>query len=144
MAVAGGAAQGALHPPWHCRPLRCPRSRTSPDPLSAYPPGLLNWADVGLGFLARAGNAYYTERLSTAARVNIAALLAVVGFVGLALAHHVGFWFALLSITLVGGSASWGESCLLGYLKGYPEALTGAWGSGTGAWCAGACEWVHD
>lgn len=54
------------------------------------------------------------------------------GLIGTALSKYVGFWFALLSITFIGASSTFGESVLLGYLKAYPTSLTGAWSSGTG------------
>jgi hypothetical protein len=62
----------------------------------------------------------------------ITGVLLLLGCVGVSVCGPVGFWLALISIMLIGAASALGESVVLGFLKLYPAALTGAWSSGTG------------
>ena len=45
---------------------------------------------------------------------------------------EAGFYLALVSSVFHGAASALGESTILGFLKGYPSKLVGAFGSGTG------------
>ena len=104
--------------------------------------GALAWASVGVGVFVRSLNAFALERTPFARRVLAATAMQVLGVGGVALCtvlpaetraqQRAGFALLIGAILVVGASSSFGEAVLLGFLKNYPPALTGAWSSGTG------------
>ena len=94
--------------------------------------GVLQWASVGAGLFVRSLNAFALENVSTSTRVNWAAGVFLVGYIGLTISPMVNFWLAVVSIVLIGGACSFGESVLLGFMRRYPVQITGGWSSGTG------------
>jgi len=99
--------------------------------------------NVGIGFILRSINAFCLEKIAFKWRMIANAVLMLLGLLGLAFSKFVGFWFALLSVLLVGGSSNFGESVLLGYMKRFPADTVGGWSSGTGmAGVAGAALYL--
>ena len=94
--------------------------------------GVLQWASVGAGLFVRSLNAFVLEGVPTSTRVNAAAAVFLVGYIGLTISPLVDFWLAVVSIVLIGGACSFGESVLLGFMRRYPVQITGGWSSGTG------------
>ncbi len=108
------------------------------------------------GLFAKAWNAFYLEKVDARKRVIGNAIILAVGLVGVTFADRVNFWFLLVAISFIGSAdavpalrpvfsvanrrfclccrtaSAFGESVVLGHLKNYPTALTGAFSSGTG------------
>lgn len=93
--------------------------------------GLIPWANVFFGFVFRVINVFL-EGVPFAYRVLANTLILSGGLFGLSMSGYISFWFALGCIVFVGGSSSFGESILLGFMKGYPAEVVGGWSSGTG------------
>ena len=85
-----------------------------------------------MGMFVRTLNTFYLENSSYRARILINTLLLIIGLVTVSLSTYVNFYVAVLGVVFVGGSSSFGESVLLGYLKAFAPELSGAWSSGTG------------
>jgi len=94
--------------------------------------GLIPWANVAFGFLARCLNTFVMLSWSYTSRIWIFVISMSAGLVGLAFSVFIDFWFAILAIILIGSSCSFGESLILGYLKSFESTLVGAFSSGTG------------
>eukprot|EP01113_Clastostelium_recurvatum_P040019 TRINITY_DN6178_c0_g1_i2.p1 TRINITY_DN6178_c0_g1~~TRINITY_DN6178_c0_g1_i2.p1 ORF type:complete len:520 (-),score=130.86 TRINITY_DN6178_c0_g1_i2:40-1572(-) len=105
--------------------------------------GLILWANIAFGFFARIINAFFLERIPYTYRVLANAVLMGLGMAGVAISINIGFWFCLLSIVITGIASSFGESVLLGYMKGYPSEIVNGWSSGTGmAGVAGSMSYI--
>jgi battenin len=94
--------------------------------------GVITWALIGVGVIAKFFNAFYLENVSHRLRIYSTSLMFLTGYILLTSSLWVDFWFAVFCIVIVGAGASFGESVMLGYLKLFPAELTGAWSSGTG------------
>ena len=99
--------------------------------------GAINWVLVALGFAVRMFNLLRLEgRVSFRTRIWWTAVAFAVGTAGLvatvAAAPRAPFALALLSILVLGGACSFGESVLLGYLEAFPTSGVSGWSSGTG------------
>jgi battenin len=104
--------------------------------------GVVNWALVAMGFLARGANAFYLDHLTARKRTSFTCIGFFVGMLLLVLSPQTGsFWVAIVGIVIIGGACSFGESVILGYLKAFPVSLTGAWSSGTGMAGIGGSLW---
>lgn len=77
-------------------------------------------------------NAFYLEGISHRIRMHIAVCGFFIGYTLLSFAVYANFWCAIVAIVIIGGSASYGESVILGYLKFFPPKLSGGWSSGSG------------
>jgi len=94
--------------------------------------GFIPWANVGFGFVARAINTFILNDLNYVIRIVTNGLLMTVGLILLTFSIYVNFWASIVAIIVIGSSSSYGESVVLGYLRGYESDLVGAWSSGTG------------
>lgn len=66
--------------------------------------------------------------------INTGVLMAAYTIIAVASNYHTftAFVFALIASALMGGGSCFGESTVLGYLKGYPSEVVLGWSSGTG------------
>ncbi len=94
--------------------------------------GVLQWANVGFGLVAKFANAAFFLDSSYSIRMIINTAFMAGGLAITAISTRVGFELAVIGILLIGTSSAFGESVLLGYFKHYDPSLTGAWSSGTG------------
>eukprot|EP00743_Colponemidia_sp_Colp-15_P006146 GILK01006606.1.p1 GENE.GILK01006606.1~~GILK01006606.1.p1 ORF type:complete len:460 (+),score=74.39 GILK01006606.1:123-1382(+) len=93
---------------------------------------LIPWLNIAMGSTARSVNAFFLLKISHTSRILFIAVLMLLGYLGVAVATFVSFYFALAAILLVGSASSFGESVNLGFLRAFPSELVGAWSSGTG------------
>jgi len=77
-------------------------------------------------------NGFILEPVPHIYRVIGFCVVSLLGLVGLAFSFHISFWFAIASIIFVGSASSFGENCLIGYMKIYPSSIVSGWSSGTG------------
>ncbi|GAM25239.1 hypothetical protein SAMD00019534_084140, partial [Acytostelium subglobosum LB1] len=94
--------------------------------------GLILWANIAFGFVARMLNTFVLEKISTRAKITFNVVIMATGLVGVAMSVYVNFWFCLACISLIGIGSSFGESVLLVYLKQFPSEMVNGWSSGTG------------
>ena len=94
--------------------------------------GVIQWATVILGVVVKVVNALYLLDTSHSLRMVVSTFCCVLGLCMLTVSAHVGFWFAISAICLIGAFSALGESLVLGFLKDFHPRLTGAWSSGTG------------
>lgn len=83
--------------------------------------GVINWALVGFGLVAKSSNAFLLENVRFSVRVAGTTLVFVAGLLLVALSVGVSFVLSIIGILLVGAACSFGESLLLGFLKYYPS-----------------------
>jgi battenin len=93
--------------------------------------GVVPWANVSVGLGVRMLNMCCLETRASA-RISATGAVFLVGYAMLALSVFHSFWACIVAIVLLGAANSFGESVVLGYLQGFPPAITGAWSSGTG------------
>ena len=93
--------------------------------------GMVSWANVMIGIGARSLNMACLS-IPTNKRFIFAAVVFSLSYAALALSVRVSFFVSIVSIVVIGGACSVGESIILGYLKNYPASVTGGWSSGTG------------
>ncbi|GAM26428.1 hypothetical protein SAMD00019534_096030, partial [Acytostelium subglobosum LB1] len=99
--------------------------------------GLILWANIAFGFVARLLNTFALESVSSKPKIFVNCLIFAAGLIGVALSVYVNFWFCLACIALIGIASSFGESVMLVHLRQYPSDLVNGWASGTGV--AGVC-----
>eukprot|EP01095_Lingulamoeba_sp_RSL-Kostka_P009610 TRINITY_DN3337_c0_g3_i1.p1 TRINITY_DN3337_c0_g3~~TRINITY_DN3337_c0_g3_i1.p1 ORF type:complete len:421 (-),score=68.55 TRINITY_DN3337_c0_g3_i1:186-1448(-) len=108
--------------------------------------GLIPGANVFFGFLVRGINTFLLEKVNYNYRVIANAIICFLGYLIILLSlvafnnganGTLSFFIALLGISCVGSSSSFGESVILGYLKSYQPPILNGFSLGTGL--AGVC-----
>ncbi|KAL6061670.1 Batten's disease protein Cln3 [Balamuthia mandrillaris] len=94
--------------------------------------GLIGWANICFGFVARGMNTFLLERVDYWIRVLLTIYVMTIGLYGVAVSQYINFWFAIAAIILVGSASSFGESVMLGYMRRFPAETVDGWSSGTG------------
>ena len=99
--------------------------------------GLIPAANVTAGLFARSLSTALFDRVSTKGRIgaNGLTMFASLGLLGIAATPGSplnSYWICLVFIVILGGTSSFGESSLVGYIRRYPPELVDGWSSGTG------------
>jgi battenin len=94
--------------------------------------GLIAWANVSLGIVSKAWNAFFLEKVSYNWRMFGMGVFYLFGLVGVAVSTFVSFGFCIFAIVVAGSASAFGESVMLGYMRQFPSEYIGGWSSGTG------------
>jgi battenin len=128
---------GFLNNYYYCVVLSASESIAESYHLKSYT-ALVSWAAIVGGVIVRSLNAFVFNHIGYNWRISFFAIQAIIGVALVCVApwcgHNDGFRFflALVGISFIGNSSSYGESAMLGYLNRLPPMTLNGWSSGTG------------
>ena len=101
--------------------------------------GLISWSLTSISFFTKLLNTLYLQHITHKIRIIFTVIFNLIGIFGLSLSLYShkdsvlhNFIFILIYLVILGGTCSFSENVLVGFLKLFPPKLSGAWSSGTG------------
>eukprot|EP01084_Bolivina_argentea_P299110 515565_1 len=101
--------------------------------------GLISWSLTSISFFTKLFNTLYLQNVTHKIRIIFTVIFNLIGILGLPLSLYSdkdsflhNFILILVYLVILGGTCSFSENVIVGFLKLFPPKLSGAWSSGTG------------